>query len=95
MSDTSVLAFHATGASLRDCSRFFLFFLSMGLFGLSVGQSPSLCLLSSLSLSLFLFLSSLCLSSAHIACRTFAMELNAIKEGATTHLPTGLSPKIG
>ena len=48
MSDTSVLAFHATGASLRDCSRFFL---SLGLFGLSVGQSPSLRLSLSLSLS--------------------------------------------
>ena len=50
MSDTSVKAFHATGASLRDCSCFFVF-LVRGLFGLSVGQSPSLSPPLSLSLS--------------------------------------------
>ena len=49
MSDTNVLAFHATGAFLRDC---LLFVCQWGCFGLSVGQFPSLCLFS---LSLYIF----------------------------------------
>ena len=89
VSGTRVLAFFATGTSLQDCLFFFLFlFFPVGGIVWCVGRLVSVSLFLSLSLSL----SSSLLHVLHAG--SWPWKLNATKEGAATHLPTGHSPKM-